>query len=127
MEHLHASTDAVQQAVYANRHRPPAVRTLEVIEARSVIGEGCCDDDPAREILAYYLPDGELLAVADPYATPFQAEPLTYRNSHQLVEDVRLLLGLVVGVNTDTRAAQRLNEMVEQHDLALQQQPRVDE
>ena len=52
----------------AHAQRPPTVQRLTVIAVSFLRGEGCCDEDPVRECVAYYHENGDLLHVLDPWA-----------------------------------------------------------
>lgn len=47
--------------------RPPRVRVIQAFEVVFQRGEGCCEKDPAREVTAFYLPNGALIAEHDPF------------------------------------------------------------
>lgn len=56
--HLHREHPELLQAV----GRAPDVRGIEVIEVRYRRGEGCCEQDPVRMVVAYFTTEGRLLA-----------------------------------------------------------------
>lgn len=55
--------------------RPPAIRFIQVVEVRFLRGEGCCDQDPAREVSAFYFTNGQLLMERDSFEPPTPEEP----------------------------------------------------
>ena len=64
MSERHIHEPAMAKAI----GRPPEVRTMTVVAVTFRRGEGCCEADPVREVIAYYALDGEVLAEHDPVA-----------------------------------------------------------